>query len=264
MNPRTVCPALVTCLVLGCAGTEPRAPANDETATEQPRVKPTASSEPFEHEGDTEYQNGLAEFMTMAPLLGRQLVTSVYQVGYLTGLQEARDFQAYMDGNVGGVGCLAGFRAVSGYFARPTEAGVAKIADVCANKNPDTNHQGPLFSKWRMKEAQWAGEHFQDPREIKALITIYVVGYNMGFAHRWESIDQDAHVEEVFDHRCELVAQNVRPPLSTEQIAAASTQCRGEARAERQKFGPQMKCLLVGDEGNSDLSGLRTKPGCNP
>ena len=68
------------------------------------KVAPEPASQPaqpFEHEGDVEYQNGLAALLSMAPLLGPKLITSAFRVGYRTGLQEAGHFQASVDGDTG-------------------------------------------------------------------------------------------------------------------------------------------------------------------
>src|ERR1700678_557997 len=133
---------------------------------------------------------------------------------------------------------------------------------ICANKHPKAEIQGALFSEWRLKEAQWAGEHLQDPREIKALITVYVVGYNMGFAHQWEVLDQETHLEMVVGERCKQVVQNVQPPLSPPQVAAASDRCVTEARAMKEQLGHQLKCLLANGEMNA-VSRVREDP-CRP
>lgn len=227
----------------------------------EPASKPAA--EPFEHEADTEYQNGLASLMYAAPVLGSKLVTSAFRIGYLTGVQEARAYQYYTDGGTGAIGCSAGFVAIRDYFAPPTEADAARVKDLCDNKEPKAQLSGALFSQWRLKEAQWAGEHLEDPREIDILITIYTVGYNMGFAHQWETLDQETHVEKVVYERCEEVVEKIKPPLSAAQVAVASSKCRDEATDTRQKFGNRLKCLLTSPgEMNGDLSGEWSKAGC--
>ena len=133
---------------------------------------------------------------------------------------------------------------------------------VCANNRPKTGPQGPLFSQWRLKQAQFAAEHFRDPREIDAVVMIYTVGYNMGFAHGWESVDQESHVEKVTADWCERIVQS-QDKLSAEQAAAASAKCREAGRRAREEHGPELKCMLVAKgQMNSDLSGLENKQGC--
>lgn len=270
MTGRTIAMLVWPIALNGCAGPE-RAPATPDseptTATirDEGAARRGAAAEPlppFEHEADTEYANGIASMMTFAPVMGAKLVTADFQLGYLAGLGEARSYQFYMNGMIGTNGCLKGFDAVMGYYAPPTEADIAKVKTICENKRPEAGPQGAQFSQGRMKEAQWAGEHFDDPREIKVLVTIYTVGYNMGFAHQWESVDQEANVEAVFKQECQLVVDHMKPPLPPDQLATASKACSTEAHLSREQFGPQLRCLLANKDMNGDLSGVANKFGC--
>ena len=254
------------CVCLGCAGADANTSVkNDATEASSHESRPPqsnsdpATSEPFEHESDTEYQNGLAAMMSMAPVLGAKLVTSAFRIGYVTGLEEAGAYQRFVDGQIGSLGCMRGFAAVADY-APPTEADVEKIEGACRNKEPEAKMQGARFSELRLKEAQWAGEHLSDPREVKALITIYSVGYNMGFAHKWETVDQEAHVERVAGEQCNVVVQHIQ--LSADQISAAASKCHNRARDVRDEYGHKLKCMLATKEMNGDLSGEAKKAGC--
>jgi hypothetical protein len=162
----------------------------------------------------------------------------------------------------GSNGCSAGFALTVGYYAPPTDADVEKVRQICANKRPETQMHGALFSKGRLEETQLVSEQFTDPREIDLLVTNWTIGYNMGFAHRWESVDQEANVEKVFLEHCEAVVDHLQPPLSPEHLATASQACSDAATGERQKFGPEVRCLLAHKDMNGELSGLATKPGC--
>jgi hypothetical protein len=158
---------------------------------------------------------------------------------------------------------LAGFVAVLEFLA-PTDRPSTESVDKACNRLrfPEASIQGAIFSKWRLEEAKFGAEHMSDPREIKALITIYTVGYNMGFAHVWEAIDQDAHVEEVTYDPCFKVVAMVKPPLSPEKAAVIQSKCSEVARETRAKHGPVLKCLLASKEMNGELSGTANKFGC--
>lgn len=247
--------------------------ANPSSPSPSPSVEPRARAVPppaepaarFTHEGDREYQNGLVKFMHMAPLFGDdgvELVTSVFRVGYLTGLQEANEYQTFMDGKVSSLGCTYGFAAIREYFAQPSDAEVARTKDLCASKRPESGIQGPRFAASRLNAAQTFARRFRDPRQIEILTSVHVVGYNMGFAHEWEAVDQETHVEQIVNDRCSQVVQKIEPPLSPAQLEAAAAKCKSNARQSKAEFGHQLRCLLVGPDMNGDLSGLANKPGC--
>jgi len=244
---------------------DPGARSSSETGLEAQRRpvvhRRTGTNTDFEHH--TEYQNGLAAMMFAASVFGLDVVTSNYKHGCATGLDEASMFQNYTDRSSWDLGCESSFAAIAGYFAPLSDADLAGISERCSNRLPKNNGpQGALFSEERLKAAQRAGERFGDPTEINAYITIFTVGYNMGFAHRWESVNQEDALEKMTASGCEFVVQTSRPPLAPQQAGAAEGKCRDVARATRDEFGRKLRCLLVGSEGNSDLSGLQTKPGC--
>jgi hypothetical protein len=268
-----VCLSVMMAAYVACASTPPNAPSERETTSapetlQAPAEEVRQSAQPFKHESDTEYENGLASLMSWATALGASRVTSAYRVGYMAGLYEARDYQAFSDGEIRGMACHTGFAVVKEYFpeysAPFSEAEVARIHEVCENKIPEARPGGAGFSKWRLKVAQWATESSQDPREVKALITVYNVGYNMGFAHAWEAVDHETHVEKITEERCNGVVQKMQPPTpSPAQLVAASSKCREDARVAKEEYGHRLKCLLANKEMSGELSGQATKVGCD-
>lgn len=241
------------------ASTSPAAPPTVERRT-RAGAPPTDVVTPFTHEGDAEYQNGLVSFTPMAPAFadGLGLIESVFSVGYLTGILEAKDYQFFLDGKVSALGCRYGLAAAQD--TPPSEAELARSN--CASDRPESGPQGPRFAASRLKAAQGFAKSFRDPREIEILILIHSVGYNMGFAHEWEAVDHEARVEKIVGDRCQDVVQKVQPPLSPTQLVASGAKCEVKARESKAEFGHQFRCLLVGPGMNSELSGLASKPGC--
>src|ERR1700722_10180950 len=243
---------------LGCETPQPAdpTPARSATAavsTSDGHARENPRPPPFPHESDTEYQNGLAHLMFTAPMLGPSAVTSAFRVGYLVGLQEGSDYESFLDGKFGEVGCLKGYAVARDNLSTATEGDAAAINSTCTNRIPTAQSQGPLFSKWRLKEAEWAGQHLSDPQEIDTLITIYVVGYNMGFAHQWEIVDHEVHVEQVVKGRCSQVVQTIQPPLPPERSTAAIAICEDAGHALRAQFGKGLRCFLANKEMNGEL-----------
>jgi len=147
----------------------------------------------------------------------------------------------------------------------PTNHGPVEYDEFCTTlqrKDPGYLPQGTLFSAARLQVAQQGAQSAADPREIEFRDVIFVVGYNMGFAHAWEGIDHEAVTVKTSMEGCALV-MNVQPPPSPALAHTIAVTCAEFAKSQ---MGSEpvhnLKCLLVGDELNSDLSGLQFKPGC--
>lgn len=273
--------ALLLAGLVGCAETtQTPAKASEVAWTSAPETTPTAAAEPvptshplapFEHADDTEYQNGLADLLTKALALGVGVVTSVYRWGYLTGLQEASLFEESLDSTMRWSGCLAGAFFVG--HARGNQIPLVKsreglqpfdqFCDGLRNRELDGyGPQGKLLSKVRLKVVEQSAKYVQDPSELNVRVTIFMVGYNMGFAHAWEAVDHEAQAAKTTLDGCSAVMA-VTPPPSPELGHAIADKCSKDAKATRESENVRdMKCLLVGNEANSDLSGLRYKVGC--
>jgi hypothetical protein len=115
-DKRLVLAGLLAVALAGCEArsTEAR-PANAPSRTNadaEPTARPEPASlplQPYEHEADTEYQNGLASMLEMSPVVGARIVTLIFRIGYATGLEEAANVQAYTDGQMSTLGCTTGF-----------------------------------------------------------------------------------------------------------------------------------------------------------
>jgi hypothetical protein len=272
--------ALLSAGLFGCAETTP-APANRPAEAGAETPKPMARSQPesepapkplppFEHSDDTEYQNGLAKLLVTASVLGAKAVTITYRWGYITGIQEAHLFEASLDSKIRSTGCLAGALVVAGARGQiplmVTREGAQPLNQFCSGLlRRDLDGYGPqgkLLSKYRLEVAEQAAAFTQDPRELDLRITIFLVGYNMGFAHGWEAVDHEAHAATTALDGCTAV-RNITPPPSPALAHIISDKCVEHAQATRDSEPVRnMKCLLVGDEANADLSGLQFKLGC--
>lgn len=261
-NMRATATAIVaTILLSGCGGGQ--SVESRVSTTPTPKIasavgdpgnaRPT--SRPFDHESDVEYQNGLAKVLEWSPALnGPKLITAVYTGGYQLGLLEAEDYQSFVDGMVSGLGCSYGFAALRGIASRAD--------DLCPNSRAEARPQGRLYSKGRLLNAQLSAKTFQDSRQIEIIGAVYRIGYNMGFAHRWEAVDQATRVERLVKDRCMQVVQKHEAALSATESGDALSKCEVGAKESKAEFGGRFRCLLVGPRGDSDLSGLTTKPGC--
>jgi hypothetical protein len=265
MNRLAVCLGTLATACVACDSLPPGVyvevePATAHDAPTLPEGRSLPLIRPFdaEHEVDAEYENGLAELMPMAPVLGVPLVTAAYRAGYNTGLEEADTYQLFVDGEMRAVGCVEGFAAIHEYFS----AEEAHVQEVCASQRRKTEPQGALFAEWRLKAARWAAAHLREERQIKSLMNIYVAGYNMGFLHEWEGVDQEAHVLKVVHDRCETVAAKIQPPLSQAQLTEASNRCVEGARAAKGKYGPELRCLPALREMTSEPGGQVSRAEC--
>lgn len=263
---------------LGCADAtpEPNAP-EPEPAHERraaPPPAPTAEekpSPPFEHGDDTEYQNGLTAMLFAAPVLGAKQVTTLFRWGYLIGLAEANGMAAHISSSLATVGCLVGVEVVAKDrnempLARTTSA-LVPFSEFCNSlQRPEFKGNGPqgkLFSRDRLKVAQQSAER-SDPEETRTRDLMFVVGYNMGFAHAWEGIDHEAMAAKTALDGC-LLADDAEPKPSPPLLHKLADACAAYAQSERNSDTTHgLKCLLVGHEANSNLSGLESKPGCTP
>jgi hypothetical protein len=173
--------------------------------------------------------------MPQAPILGVPLVTSSYRAGYVTGLDEADAYQSYVDAQMRAVGCSEGFAAIQEYLEPPlTQA--RHVQAVCAYGGHKVEMRGSLFAERRLRQGRWAARHLGDSRQIETMLEAFEVGYDMGFRHAWEALDQPAHVERVVDLRCEAVVLKIQPPLSPAQQDTATSKCVERARAAKSKF----------------------------
>jgi hypothetical protein len=196
----------------------------------------------------------------MAPLFGVRMVTEEFRVGYLTGIQEAHEAEAWFEGEAAGLGCVEGY--IVARTALQTNSTAEQVTAACTNPHPEAHPQGRLFSEWRLKETQLAAEHLHDPREVELFRTAFVVGYNMGFAHGWASVDQEKRAETVAAAGCSDAVWRVSPKLTEVDRAATAGKCAAVARNIAAKHGHSYKCILANNELNGQLSGQATRYDC--
>jgi hypothetical protein len=229
------CTACESTLPAAADGSFSAATADGAAPAIRPPLVPYADSAGLAHEADAEYQSGLADLMSLAPILGVPLVTSSYRAGYVTGLDEGDAYQSFVDAEMRALGCAEGFAAIQDYLEPPlTRAG--HVQEVCSYAGHKVEPHGGLFAERRLRQARWAAGHLGESRQIETMLEAFEVGYDMGFRHAWEALDQPAHVERVVDLRCEAVALKIRPPLSPAQLDAATSKCVERARAAKTKF----------------------------
>jgi hypothetical protein len=88
---------------------------------------------------------------------------------------------------------------------------------------------------------------------VKASLAIFETGYDYGFAHVWEGVNQVGHVHDQVASTCnmasliERIVAGVSTPLSEEKKSQVATKCAAMADEYANTTGMQANCLLAND-----------------